>query len=318
MDDFLPTFCDMAYFLVCINIHSPIHFPPKLLQFLEKSRFSMYNKILSKLFFLMTMIIMVSSCRPDPSGGDAVIVVVEEYGAEEQRKIGDVLNEVISDPANGFNMLDPNEYPEVYLHLNTILGMIVNTQPVNRRTDFEWKVSVLEDDNMETAFMTPGGHLYMFTGLLKYLDGEHELIGVMAHELGYADNDNLIDRIANEFGNRDLSSILSDVIESDQIAMDMANDIIDMQFSPNEVTASDEFAMSIVCEFGWDAAGLSHLLSRAESDSPQVEWIDRKPIFETRIEAINDLIGNGVDFYCGTPNNTYQDRYMERIINRLP
>jgi len=278
----------------------------------------MYKKSFSKLFFFVAMILMVSSCRPDPSGGDPVIQAKDEFDAKDQQKIGDELNNIISDPANGFNMLNPADYPEVYLHLNTMIGMIVNTQPVVRRTDFDWKVSVLEDDNMETAFMTPGGHLYMYTGLLKYLDGEHELVGVMAHEVGYADNDNLVERIANEFGTRDLSSILSDVLDSDQIALDMANQLIDMQFSPEEVTASDEFAMNIICEFGWDAAGLSQLLSRAESDSPQVEWIERKPIFDTRIESINTLIGNGIDFYCGTPNKTYQDRYMEKIVNRLP
>ena len=278
----------------------------------------MYKKSFSKLFFFVAMILMVSSCRPDPSGGDAVIQAKDEFDAEDQQKIGDELNNIISDPANGFNMLDPVDYPEVYQHLNTMISMIVNTQPVVRRTDFDWKVSVLEDDNMETAFMTPGGHLYMYTGLLKYLDGEHELVGVMAHEVGYSDNNNLVERIVNEFGSRDLSKILSDVLDSDQIALDMANQLIDMQFSPEEVTASDEFAMSIICEFGWDAAGLSQLLSRAESDSPQVEWIERKPIFDTRIEAINGLIGNGVDFYCGTPNKTYHDRYMEKVVNRLP
>ena len=230
----------------------------------------MYNKLFSSLFFLMAMILMVSSCRPDPSGGEAVIQAKDKFDAEDQQKIGDVLNDVISDPANGFNMLDPVDFPEVYTHLNTLMGMIVNTESVVRRTDFDWKVSVLEDD-VETAFMTPGGHLYIYTGLLKYLDGEHELIGVMAHEVGYADNDNLVERIANEFGNRDLSSILSDVLDSEQIALDMANQLNVMQFSPDEVSASDEFAMSIVCEFGWDAAGLPQLLTRAESDSPQVE-----------------------------------------------
>ena len=278
----------------------------------------MYKKSFSKLFFFVAMILMMSSCRPDPSGGAAVIEAKDEFDAVDQQKIGDELNNIISDPANGFNMLDPMDYPEVYLHLNTLVGMIVNTEPVVRRTDFEWKVSVLEDDNMETAFMTPGGHLYMYTGLLKYLDGEHELVGVMAHEIGYADNDNLVKRIRNVFGERDLSTILSEVLDSDQIALDMANELIDMEFSEEEVSASDEFAMSIICEFGWDAAGLSFLLGRAESDSPQVEWIERKPIFSERIQTIDNLIGNGTDYYCGTPNVTYQDRYMEKIVNKLP
>ena len=280
----------------------------------------MSNKPFSFLYFLfaLTIISLLSSCRPDPSGGAAVIEAKDEFDAEDQQKIGDELNNIISDPANGFQMLVPNDYPDVYQHLNSLMEMIVNTAPVVRRTDFEWKVSVLEDDNMETAFMTPGGHLYIYTGLLKYLDGEHELIGVMAHEIGYADNDNLVKRIQDNFGSSDLSKILSEVLDSDQIAMDMANQLIDMEFTEDEVTASDDFAMQIVCEFGWDASGLSILLTRAESDSPQVEWIERKPIFSERIQSIDNLIGNGVDFYCGTPSKTYHDRYLEKIVNRLP
>jgi predicted Zn-dependent protease len=51
--------------------------------------------------------------------------------------------------------------------------------------DLNWQVNVIDDSRTVNAFGTPGGYLYVYTGLLAVLDDEAELAGILAHEVGH-------------------------------------------------------------------------------------------------------------------------------------
>ena len=49
------------------------------------------------------------------------------------------------------------------------------------------KGNFVKNDSILNAFAIPGGHIYIYTGLLKYLDSEAALAGVLAHEIAHAE-----------------------------------------------------------------------------------------------------------------------------------
>jgi len=51
------------------------------------------------------------------------------------------------------------------------------------RKELEYRFTVLYDDNI-FATSAPGGHVYVTTGVLNFLENESELAGVLAHEIG--------------------------------------------------------------------------------------------------------------------------------------
>jgi beta-barrel assembly-enhancing protease len=53
------------------------------------------------------------------------------------------------------------------------------------RSDVDWQVNVIDDANTVNAFATPGGYLYVYTGLIAAAEDESELAGVLAHETGH-------------------------------------------------------------------------------------------------------------------------------------
>jgi len=53
------------------------------------------------------------------------------------------------------------------------------------RPEVSWQVNVIDDPKTVNAFATPGGYVYVYTGLLLAADNEAELAGVMAHETGH-------------------------------------------------------------------------------------------------------------------------------------
>lgn len=50
---------------------------------------------------------------------------------------------------------------------------------------FEYKFKVIEDDDIN-AFSLPGGFVYVNSGLLNYVQSDHELAAVLAHEIAHA------------------------------------------------------------------------------------------------------------------------------------
>ncbi len=53
------------------------------------------------------------------------------------------------------------------------------------RPGVDWKWFVIDDPNTVNAFATPGGRIYVYTGLLLAARNEAEVMGVLGHELGH-------------------------------------------------------------------------------------------------------------------------------------
>lgn len=89
---------------------------------------------------------------------------------------------------------NPTEYPLLeetntvaYEQVRRITNNILNSGKVYYKTTFQWKVKIIKDDATLNAFCTPGGYIYVYTGLIKYLDTEDQLAGVLGHEIAHAD-----------------------------------------------------------------------------------------------------------------------------------
>jgi len=270
------------------------------------------------LLFLFLTIGLLQSCRPDPTDDVVVGQSKDEFDEADQIMIGNAISAAISEPSNGFNVLEEENYKEIYSHLNTLVDQIANTVTVQRREDFDWKISILENDDEANAFIVPGGHLYICSGLLKFMEGEHELIGMMAHEIAYADSDNLINQLKIEFGSKKLSKVISNDPDSDVIILDIAYALGEMVFNQQSVKEADQFCTDIICEFEWDGEGLLSLIKRGGSDPAKiVKWLEAKPVTTNRIDDLTNSIFNRVET-CGTSDSTYYQRYLNMVVENLP
>ena len=260
----------------------------------------------------------MSSCRPDPEDDIVVGQSKDEFDEADQIMIGDAISEIISESTSGFTVLKEEDYQEVYSHSNTIINQIANTTYVQKRNEFDWKISILKNDEEENAFILPGGHLYIYSGLLKFLEGEHELVGMIAHEMSYIDSDNLMNQLKNEFGSKKLSKVISGDPESHSILSDIADVLGQMDFDENSVKEADQFCTDIICEFEWDGEGILTLVRRGGEDPVKtIKWLQSRPVTNDRVDNLTDLIYNRIET-CGTPDSTYYLRYLNKVIEKLP
>ena len=272
----------------------------------------------SFILFSFLIIGLISSCRPDSKDDIVVGQSKEEFDETDQVMIGNAISEIISESSNGFNVLTEEDYQEVYIHLNTLIDQIANTASVQRRTEFDWKVFILENDEEVNAFIIPGGHLYIYSGLLKFLQGEHELVGMMAHEMAYVDSDKLMNKLKSEFGSKKLSKVISDDSESGVILLDIVEALDEIVFDEEAVMDADQFCMDIICDFEWDGEGLLSLIERGGTDPLKtIKWLHSKPVTDNRIDNLTNILNDRVGT-CGSPDSTYYQRYLDKVIEKLP
>ena len=88
-----------------------------------------------------------------------------------------------SDPEQ-YPILSEEDYPEAYAYLRDLILEVAASDDIQYRDVFDYStVKIIHDDKTLNAFCTPGGFIYVYTGLIQYLDAEDHLAGVARAEL---------------------------------------------------------------------------------------------------------------------------------------
>jgi beta-barrel assembly-enhancing protease len=259
---------------------------------------------------LTAALALLTACNQTP---DKIISVnPNELTVEDEAKIGEAFQLAITADTDAFPILDEVAFPEAYQYVTTLFGTMLNTAQVQRRQDFNWSVHILHDDGVRTAFFLPGGHFYIYTGLLKFLDSESELLGVIGHELYYVDSDLLVERFRQEFGGVMLGDILleNQVPELPEFAMAVPR----LDFDEEKVTSADAFAVQLICPFLYEPSGIRRILEKSNLAEVKPLWLEtRQAKFETRLQLLNEETAS-----CGLPGVSNEENYLKFKLEYLP
>lgn len=81
------------------------------------------------------------------------------------------------------------------------------------RPNLPWEIAVV-NDNTVNAWALPGGKIAVNKGLLRYVDSEDELAGVISHEMGHAELSHVIREMRKEKFYKGLSGLAREGISS--------------------------------------------------------------------------------------------------------
>jgi predicted Zn-dependent protease len=265
---------------------------------------------LTTAFALLSFLFLITACEKTP---DKIISInPNEFTIEDQVVIGEAFKTAIENNGQDFTILDKNDYPQAYDYVEQLLFTMVNTAPVARRRDFDWSLGILHNDSFRTAFFLPGGHFFIYTGLLKYLESESELLGVIGHELYYTDTDLMVKRMGKAFTN----TKLGDVLLGNEVPNigELATEIPALNFENQDVMKADSFSVEIICPFQYESLGLQNVLKKAEETEPALDWLDiRLAPSGARMDNIERLAGK-----CGLPGVVNESAYQKFKTTYLP
>ncbi|TVR77253.1 MAG: peptidase M48 [Chitinophagaceae bacterium] len=261
------------------------------------------NRSLSLSFILMLSLSMFS-CK---KGG------INIFTLEDDKQLGLQVSEQIASNPSEFPILSESAYPEAYAHINRIMNAVLNSGEVNYRDEFDWQVKIIHDDNTLNAFAAPGGYMYFYTGLIKFLDTEDQFAGVMAHEIAHADRRHSTQQLTRQYG---VSTLLGVVLGEDPgLLAEIAAGLVFLRFSRNHERDADKHSVIYLCPTDYNSAGAAGFFQKIESSnstSPP-EFLSTHPNPGNRVTDINE---KKVELNC-TGEETFQQSYQD-FKNSLP
>jgi len=108
---------------------------------------------------------------------------------------------------------NPKEYPllkdrsDVKLYIENIGRKILESPEITKKNIYAYSFEIIHCDSIVNAFCTPGGYIYIYTGLLKFVDNEATLAAVIAHEIAHAERRHATRRMTTQLGYEMLISI---------------------------------------------------------------------------------------------------------------
>lgn len=261
----------------------------------KKNHSTFYN------FFFFFIFLLLSGCCtqlriPVPLPPEADVI------------LGDYIKStILNDPLN-YPILDRLTNQEIYNYANDLTDTIFKSLLINNKDNFNWEVRIIKKDSEVNAFACPGGYLFIYTGLLKFMKSEDEFAGVLGHEMAHADLRHITKRLIKILGIELISKIIRGEASPSEIEQ-VAKTLIYLKFSRCYEQESDYYSVKYLCSRTYNAAGAASLFERMLDFPSPPEFLSSHPSYSNRIRDINNA---RTDLGCiGT--ETYTTRYQYKI-----
>lgn len=238
----------------------------------------MHSKIVITLS-LIAVLIFASACDFTKK----TVGSINLFPVEDDVKLGkQVAAEIASNPAQ-YPILKERGNEQVYRFIRGITQKILNSGQVKYKDEFVWEVKIIDDDKTLNAFATPGGYIYVYTGLIKFLDSEDQLAGVMGHEIAHADRRHSTKQMTQTLG---VQMLLAAALGNSEAVQQVATGIIGLKFSRNHESDADDYSVKYLCPTSYNAAGSAGFFRKIGSASGTPEFLSTHPSPENRVEDI--------------------------------
>lgn len=208
------------------------------------------------------------------------------FTIEEDVQLGMELKAEIEANPDLYPVLDPQRNEDAYYHLDRISFEILDSADIVYREDFAWEFYIIEDDEVLNAFAAPGGYIWIYTGLIKFLTHEDDLAGVIGHEIAHADNRHSTEQLTQVYG---LGTLLELILGENQgLISDIAAELATLSFSREDESEADEFSVYYLCDTIYAADGAASFFEQMDS-AGLPEILSTHPNPDNRVEDIRDL-----------------------------
>ncbi len=170
---------------------------------------------------------------------------------------------------------------------------------VAQRQDLNWTFDVINSDQVN-AFALPGGHIYVFRGLVERASHWDEFAGAVAHEIGHVDLRHSAEQMG-QVGAANTGLTLAYILlgrqpgDAEAVAVNIAGGAIFAKFSRDDEREADSMAVVYTTRANIDPEGLKREFETLESlqqqEPSKVElWFSSHPSTSERLQNLDRYI----------------------------
>jgi predicted Zn-dependent protease len=144
------------------------------------------------------------------------------------------------------------------------------------------------------AFALPGGHIYVFQGLIDRAQAPDELAGVLAHEIGHVAHRDGTRTVLQAAGLSLLfGMMLGDFVGGGAVVI-AAKTVVRSSYSRRVEAQADIYSVGLMHKVGADSRALAAILERVTTDKDEaIKILADHPDTKDRVVAINAIAPTG-------------------------
>lgn len=215
------------------------------------------------------------------------------FSAKYDVNLGQQTVQSIAQDPEQYPLLPEDDYPEVYEHMRGLVDRLVQSEDIQYRDLFAYnEVKIINDDAVLNAFCAPGGYIYVFTGLMRYLDYEDHLAGVLGHEIAHAELRHSSNRLQKEFGVQRLLdfALLTNPVTLRQAAnATIAKELLTLDYSRDQEAQADDYSVRYLSTSGYACDGTAGFFEKLLAEGQDVnipEFLSDHPASDARVRDI--------------------------------
>ncbi len=209
------------------------------------------------------------------------------FSIEDDKNFGLQMETEIANSSE-YSLISRSARPEAYLYLESMKQQILNGGQLEHTDDFVWKLYLVHDDAVQNAFCTPGGYIYVYTGLIKYLENASSLAGVIGHEMAHADRRHSTQQLTTQYGLSLLVSVVAGTTNAGQLA-EIAAGLSSLAFSRDHEKDADSHSVIYLCPTLYRADGAADFFEKIIASGAQQPpaFLSTHPNPDNRVENIH-------------------------------
>ncbi|HOP46485.1 MAG TPA: M48 family metalloprotease [Desulfobacteraceae bacterium] len=194
---------------------------------------------------------------------------------EEEKTMG---QEFLAQMKKYYEMLDDYNAEQILNDLGQYLVKPVETK------NFEYHFYIIKDNTLN-AFASPGGHIFLYSGLIDTLESIDELASVICHEIGHISARHISERIEQNkmISIATIAGILAGVLIGGEAAGALMTGSVaaglqaQLHFSREDEYQADQLGFKYMKAAGFDPEGMITVLKRIEKE----DWLGagRRPAY---------------------------------------
>ena len=211
----------------------------------------------------------------DAVKGAVQYIQVSNISDEQEVEIGKQTNQQV---LQQYQLYDS---PQIQQYVSNLGQELLNSSDSR---DIPFTFQVVKSDEVN-AFATPGGFVYVTTGLLETAENRAQLASVMAHEIAHINERHGIKGLKQAVAAQGIANTVG--VDTNTLAQMAYQLALDLPQSRSFEYEADRSGLEILQQAGYPPQAFANFLAKLEGGGGTPEFIRTHPTSQNRIEAIS-------------------------------